>query len=136
MMTAIVSMPTLSFGFTPKTSCPLGAAGGESPPEYQTEFCTVAGIERETADCVRVDFDSGPSVGFPVSHWVGIDGEQTPAERLENVRERTGLQITQAGGVWRVTDADGAPLFQSRDREAAESMLPAYAEIQHKRKGF
>jgi hypothetical protein len=36
-------------------------------PLYQFQYATVYGAERETPDCVRVDFDAG-SVGFPPTH--------------------------------------------------------------------
>ncbi|TPI86404.1 hypothetical protein [Mesorhizobium sp. B2-8-9] len=45
-------------------------------PEFQFEFETVLAIERETSDCIRVDFESGFSCGFPPDHWLDVDGEQ------------------------------------------------------------
>ena len=45
-------------------------------PEFEFEFEVVDHIERETEDCIRVDFRSGLSCGFPPDHWVDVDGEQ------------------------------------------------------------
>jgi hypothetical protein len=42
-------------------------------PEYEFEYAIVAGIERETPTCVRVDFETGNSVGFPPDHEVDVD---------------------------------------------------------------
>ena len=39
------------------------------------------------------------------------------------------IHLVNLGGLWRVTDATGAPLFQSKNRESAESMLPIYRAI-------
>ncbi len=47
-----------------------------SHPEWQFEFERVLEIERETADCIRVDFESGFSCGFPPDHLIDVDGEQ------------------------------------------------------------
>jgi hypothetical protein len=49
-------------------------------PEFQFEFERVAWMEREAEDCVRVDFESGFSCGFPPDHLVDVDGEQDEAE--------------------------------------------------------
>jgi hypothetical protein len=51
--------------------------GASDHPEFQFEWETVAAIERETGECIRVDFASGFSCGFPPDHEVDIDGEQT-----------------------------------------------------------
>lgn len=51
------------------------ADNGEHP-EFAFEFETVAAIERETSDCIRIDFESGFSCGFPTDHWIDVDGEQ------------------------------------------------------------
>ena len=40
---------------------------------YEFEYQIVAAIERETPTCTRVDFEGGPSVGFPPDHEVKID---------------------------------------------------------------
>lgn len=40
-------------------------------PEFEFEFQAVVAIERETANCVRVDFETC-SFGFPPSHRVVI----------------------------------------------------------------
>ena len=45
-------------------------------PEFAFEFERVLGVERESPDCIRVDFESGFSCGFPPDHLVDIDGEQ------------------------------------------------------------
>lgn len=45
-------------------------------PEFAFEFELVENIEVETPDCVRVDFESGFSCGFPPEHWLDVDGEQ------------------------------------------------------------
>lgn len=36
---------------------------------------TVRNIEHETKTCIRLDFDN-LSVGFPLDHWIDVDGEQ------------------------------------------------------------
>ena len=46
------------------------ADNGEHP-EFEFEFCEVIDVERETPDCVRVDFDNY-SCGFPVDHELEI----------------------------------------------------------------
>jgi hypothetical protein len=51
-----------------------------SHPEFAFEFERVAWMERETADCIRVDFESGFSCGFPPDHPVDVDGEQDEGE--------------------------------------------------------
>ena len=54
-----------------------GSDVADSPhPEFAFEFEVVADIERETPDCIRVDFESGFSCGFPPDHWIDVDGEQ------------------------------------------------------------
>lgn len=50
--------------------------GTSEHPEFQFEFETVATVERETAACVRVDFESGFSCGFPTDYAVEVDREQ------------------------------------------------------------
>jgi hypothetical protein len=47
-----------------------------SHPEWEFEWEVVAAVERETADCIRVDFESGFSCGFPADWLVEVDGEQ------------------------------------------------------------
>ena len=37
-------------------------------PEYEFEYVSVIGTERETPGCVRVDFSDGGSRGFPPGH--------------------------------------------------------------------
>lgn len=59
---------------------PHGADGDGDHPEFAFEFETVAEIERESAECIRLDFESGFSCGFPPDHEVDVDGEQTPEE--------------------------------------------------------
>lgn len=39
----------------------------------QCEYAIVSGIEQETPDCIRVDFDNRESVGFPTDHEVEHD---------------------------------------------------------------
>lgn len=41
---------------------------------YQYELAVVVGSERETGDCVRVDFE-GDSIGFPIDHQVEVEGQ-------------------------------------------------------------
>lgn len=36
------------------------------------EYLTVAGVERETPTCLRVDFEGFDSVGFPPDHRVRV----------------------------------------------------------------
>ena len=43
-------------------------------PCYDCEYGVVAAIEHETPDCVRVDLEGGPSIGFPPSHRLTIGG--------------------------------------------------------------
>lgn len=50
-------------------------------PEFAFEFERVESIERETPDCIRVDFESGFSCGFPPDHLIDVDGEQVREER-------------------------------------------------------
>lgn len=38
--------------------------------EFEFEFQVVIDVVRETPDCMRVDFESGSSFGFPPSHEV------------------------------------------------------------------
>jgi len=54
--------------------------------EFQFEFSEVLCVERETADCIRVDFDNA-SCGFPSGHLVDVDGEQV----LPDLESRTPL---------------------------------------------
>lgn len=44
--------------------------------EFAFEFETVLQVVRESADCIRVDFESGLSFGFPPDHLIDVDGEQ------------------------------------------------------------
>lgn len=53
-------------------------------PEFEFEFETVQNIERETKSCIRLDFDN-LSVGFPLDHWVDVDGEQIRDAENQNV---------------------------------------------------
>ena len=40
------------------------------------EYVEVADVERETPDCVRVDFEGFDSIGFPAGHLLKVvDGE-------------------------------------------------------------
>lgn len=48
---------------------------GSEHPEFAFEFEIVDQVEREAVDCIRVDFESGFSCGFPVDHFVDVDGE-------------------------------------------------------------
>lgn len=41
--------------------------------EFEFEYQTVDQVEQETPNCIRVDFRSGFSCGFPPWHWVKID---------------------------------------------------------------
>lgn len=50
--------------------------GSTAHPEFEFEFETVMEIERETANCILVVFESGFSCGFPPGHMVDVDGEQ------------------------------------------------------------
>jgi hypothetical protein len=45
------------------------ADNGEHP-EFEFEYETVLATERETPNCVRVDFESGFSCGFPPAHRI------------------------------------------------------------------
>lgn len=40
-------------------------------PEFEFEYARCIGTERETADCVRLDFESD-SFGFPPDHLLSI----------------------------------------------------------------
>lgn len=39
-------------------------------PYLECQYAVVAGIEFETPNCIRVDFEEGSSVGFPPEHFV------------------------------------------------------------------
>ena len=39
---------------------------------FEYEYVSVAGIDLETPNCLRVDFEGSPSVGFPVEHMVKV----------------------------------------------------------------
>lgn len=43
---------------------------------YEAEYCVVEGWERESPGCIRVDFESSPSIGFPPDHLVEVDPDQ------------------------------------------------------------
>lgn len=47
------------------------------PSRFEFEFERVLSVTIESADCVRVDFESGFSCGFPINHEIEVDGEQT-----------------------------------------------------------
>lgn len=49
--------------------------------EFQYEFEVVAAIERETADCIRIDFASGFSCGFAPDYEIDVDPEQEESAR-------------------------------------------------------
>lgn len=51
-------------------------ADPEQSDKFAYEYETVSGRERETKDCLRVDFESGFSCGFPIGHRVEIDPKQ------------------------------------------------------------
>lgn len=40
---------------------------------HECEYGVVEGVEQETSDCVRVDFEH-LSVGFPLDHLLTVDG--------------------------------------------------------------
>lgn len=66
---------------------PVDDSSASEHPEFAFAFEVVFAIERETPDCIRVDFDSGFSCGFPPDHELDVDGEQDPIkERLEYLR--------------------------------------------------
>lgn len=44
--------------------------------EFIFEYETVETVERETADCVLVEFESGFACGFPPDHLVEIAPEE------------------------------------------------------------
>jgi hypothetical protein len=41
---------------------------------YDYEYAVVEGIEQETPECVRVDFE-GDSIGFPTGYQVDVEGQ-------------------------------------------------------------
>lgn len=45
-------------------------------PEFAFEYEVVLAVERETEDCVRVDFESGFSCGFPADYLVEVGPAQ------------------------------------------------------------
>lgn len=51
-------------------------------PYLASQYATVDCIEQETRDCVRVDFEEGPSIGFPTSHRVRFGGPKYPQEKV------------------------------------------------------
>lgn len=46
---------------------PYADPSGDNPV-FDCEYVMVAGVERETNACVRVDFEGEDSVGFPIDH--------------------------------------------------------------------
>lgn len=56
-------------------------ATGEAFVSAEFEYAIVCGTERETPDCVRVDFEDLPSIGVPPGHQLPAlpaAGEATP----------------------------------------------------------
>lgn len=51
-------------------------ADNGSHPELEFEYCEVDTVERETADCIRVDF-LNICVGFPPDHRVEVVDART-----------------------------------------------------------
>ncbi len=45
-------------------------------PQFRFEYEKVEAMERESDDCIRVDFESGFSCGFPPDHEIAVDPEQ------------------------------------------------------------
>jgi hypothetical protein len=41
-------------------------------PIWAYEYAKVEGSEQETPDCVRIDFENGPSCGFPPEHKLRV----------------------------------------------------------------
>lgn len=57
----------------PREGCKACEDGDRHHPEFEFEFEVVAGTEQETPGCIRVDFESGFSCGFPPEHEVVVD---------------------------------------------------------------
>lgn len=47
----------------------------EPHPFWTYEYAKVDDLDLETDDCLRVDFENGPSCGFPIDHQVRIGSE-------------------------------------------------------------
>ena len=60
----------------PETYAADGDTSASQHPEFEFEFEVVSEIERETAGCFCVYFESGFACGFPPDHAVAVDGEQ------------------------------------------------------------
>ena len=90
---------------------------------FQFEFEVVAGVERETDDCTRVDFESGFSCGFPPDHLVDVDGEQ-PEEGGEHAMITDFEQIGDDLQPCASTDAYGGCYLDRRDFDQREQIGP------------
>lgn len=58
----------------------VGGHGDDTTPEltfFAFEYGLVVGVERETADCVRIDIEGVDSFGFPPDHIVKRVGRIT-----------------------------------------------------------
>ncbi len=60
----------------PETYAADGDTSDSQHPEFQYAFEVVLNVVRESDDCIRVDFESGFSCGFPSDYSLEVDPEQ------------------------------------------------------------
>lgn len=82
---------------------------------WSMEYGEVSGIDRETPDRVRVDFENGPSVGFPVDHVVRVYDQ---AKELAYVASRITTWTAQA-----IVNRGGKAPSDDVQRSAAELIV-------------
>lgn len=63
-------------------------------PEFESEYEIVFDTVSESSGCIRVDFNSGFSCGFPPDHLVTVDEDQDESE-LEAGQDRESYTDTQ-----------------------------------------
>lgn len=104
---------------------PEGHASDGEFSNFQFEFEVVGLIERESDDCIRIDFESGFSCGFPPDHLIDVDGEQPdPEYRYDFDRlSGTGIIVRLADDLTtlRYTGTEAADLCDMR-REQFEAL--------------
>lgn len=57
----------------------------DEDPTWEFEYGEVEDTERETDDCVRVDFANGGSIGFPPDHLLTLSDRRLTPEQAERV---------------------------------------------------
>jgi hypothetical protein len=119
-------------------SCDLqgdGYAQGEAfEIAAEFELFEVIGVERETADCVRVDFEGADSVGFPPGHVL-----RTRRAPDLDALEAEGWSVENSHGT---EDPDGSRAFYYKDSDGgcsgdypseSAALAGAWAELQRRR---